>query len=293
MALKLVLALAATLSAAPAASADLVFEYPVDERIPLAADGVMPVSIQVGPVTITEVRVGNMPSERDVAENPTGNDKSHPKPSLAVRTSADVKITVSASLESEGGESYLSCKRKVGVDAGRTDDWSLCAMEGLYTRDWHKVKVVHLVAWVRPDDAVQGSQADAANALGEGHAVVIHYRRPDGHYRNWGLHVWEALPGGELPRSLATMSAQSGQGGIPPTGQDGFGVYWVFKDTLFADGIVNYFIFRPKLMTADSRDEKEQLGGDKSWRLADTHEVWVNSNQAQVHLTRDAATAAQ
>jgi hypothetical protein len=45
MAFKLALALAAALSAVPAASADLVYEYPVDERIPLAPDGVMPVSI--------------------------------------------------------------------------------------------------------------------------------------------------------------------------------------------------------------------------------------------------------
>ena len=289
MAFKLALALAAALSAVPAASADLVYEYPVDERIPLAPDGVMPVSIQVGPVTITEVRVRNMPSEQDVAENQTGNDKSHPKPSLAVRSSADVKILASASLESEGGESYQSCKRKVEVDAGKTDDWNLCGMEGLYTRDWRKVKVVHLVAWVRLNDAAEGLASDAAQALGDGHAVVIHYHRPDGRYKNWGLNVWEAVPNG-IPRPLATVSAQSS---LPPTGQDGFGVYWVFKDTLFADGVVNYFIYRPKLMTADSRDEKEQLGDDKSWRLADTHEVWVNSNQAQVYLTRDAATAAQ
>ncbi|HVN32954.1 MAG TPA: pullulanase-associated domain-containing protein [Anaeromyxobacter sp.] len=292
MTLKLALALAA-LCATPAVGADSIFEYPIDERIPLAAEGVMPVSIQAGPVTITEVRVRNMPTERDVAENPTGSDKSHPKPDVAARSSADVKIRLGASLESEEGESYLSCTRKVGLDAGRTDDWSLCGMEGMYTRHWRKVKVVHLVGWVRLDDAAQGSLADAAQALGEGHAVVVHYHRPDGRYKNWGLNVWEAGPGGDVPRPLVDIRAQTGQPGLPPTGQDDFGVYWVFKDTLFADGVVNYVIFRPKLINADSRDEKEQLGGDKSWRLADTHEVWVNSNQAQVYLTKDAATAAQ
>lgn len=287
---KLALALAAALCAAPAAAVDEVYEYVVDETIPLPADGVAAsLSLQAGPVTITEVRVRNRPTEHEVRENPEGLDRSRPKPIVIARNDGkdDVKVSLSASLEGASGQPFMSCRRKTDLDAGETDDWNVCSMEGLYTKDWPKVKFVHVVVRVRPEDPVPGAAADAAKGIADGHAVVVHYYRSDGRFRNWELGVWETVPGTPRPPDKLNRDER-----LAPTGRDDFGVYWVFKDTQFRSGRVTYMIYR-RGTTIDGGDDKEQFGDDKTWSLADGHEVWVNSNQAPVYMSKEEARAAQ
>ena len=283
----LALALAAALSAAPAANDDQVFEYFIDESIPLPADGVASLSIQAGPVTITQVRIRNAPTKRDLRENPTGHDRSHPKPAVTGQSSDDVNLQIVVSLEDDAGNSFMSCRRKVGLDEGDSDEINLCTTESMYTHDWPSLRILHLSARVILRDPATGSPADAAGPLGEGHAVLLHYHRPDGRYRGGELQAWEAVPGTvRLPDKLNREPL------LPPTGQDDFGVYWVLKDTNFRDGRVTYII-RRRDPILDVGDEKEQFGEDKSWLLADSHQAWVNSLQPAVYLTKEEALAAQ
>lgn len=67
--------------------------------------------------------------------------------------------------------------------------------------------------WLRSGDRTL--YPSAAAALG---CLTVHYRRPDGGYDGWGLHVW----GTGLAKGVPTVWARP----RPPDGRDDFGAYW-------------------------------------------------------------------
>ncbi|GAA3814063.1 hypothetical protein GCM10022226_38580 [Sphaerisporangium flaviroseum] len=84
--------------------------------------------------------------------------------------------------------------------------------------------------------------------------AIVHYRRPDGNYEGWGLHVWG---GAADPTEWATP--------VQPAGTDGFGAYYRVP---LAEGAtsLSYIIHKG--------DEKD-LPGDQSLELATTgNEAW-------------------
>jgi len=121
--------------------------------VPLAADGVMPVSFEVGPFTLTEVRVRNMPSDEEVRDTSAKRDNSHPKPTFTARSRAawDADFKVKVTLEDERGKVLMKCDRSKGLGKGETDELNLCWLASIRTSEWPKVKVVRLVGRIQKD----------------------------------------------------------------------------------------------------------------------------------------------
>ncbi|MFC4529216.1 pullulanase-type alpha-1,6-glucosidase [Sphaerisporangium dianthi] len=98
------------------------------------------------------------------------------------------------------------------------------------------------------DTRIHPTRAAAENV------AILHYRRPDGNYDGWGLHVWN---GAAQPTEWAAP--------LQPTGTDGFGVYYRVP---LAEGAtsLSYIIHK-----GDDKD----LPSDQSLDLSVTgHEAW-------------------
>jgi hypothetical protein len=104
--------------------------------------------------------------------------------------------------------------------------------------------------------------------------ATVHYRRADGNYADWGLHLWgDAIADGvgttwDKPRA--------------PTRTDDFGL--VFEIPLAdAAASVNYIIHKP---SGDSVPDSREPGGDRSFVPAVNREVWVVAGDPTIHPTR-------
>ena len=135
-----------------------------------------------------------------------------------------------------------------------------------------------LLAVVR-DNAGHVSSARAATTVvappqGSAGVATLHYRRADGAYAGWGLHLW----GDALAEGVGTSWDQP----RPPTRFDDFGA--VFEIPL-ADpaASLNYIIHQP---SGDSVPATREPGGDRSFVPAVSPEVWVVSGDPTIHTTR-------
>ncbi|MCD0448696.1 hypothetical protein LO762_05730 [Actinocorallia sp. API 0066] len=120
--------------------------------------------------------------------------------------------------------------------------------------------------WLRPDaQDVFTSQAEA-----QGYTTV-HYRRPDGVYTGWGLHLW-----GD---GLADGAATTWDAPRAPDGVDGYGAFWrvPLKD---AAAPLHFIVHRG--------DEKDP-GVDQSLVPADQPDGYVDSGEQAVHPSKAAA----
>jgi hypothetical protein len=128
-------------------------EYEFELAVPMAHDGVVPVSLEVGPFTITELRVRNMPSDEEVQDPSKKDDNSHPKPCFTARSQApwDADFKAKFTLEDDQGNVLMSCNRSKGLSRGETEELSLCWLASMKTHDWPKVKVLRLAGRVRKD----------------------------------------------------------------------------------------------------------------------------------------------
>ncbi|HEU4421333.1 MAG TPA: pullulanase-associated domain-containing protein, partial [Pilimelia sp.] len=107
-------------------------------------------------------------------------------------------------------------------------------------------------AWVRSGvNAVHPTRAAAEGV------AVLHYRRPDGNYAGWGLHVWD---GAANPTEWTSP--------LMPSGQDAYGP--VFRVPLAAGATALSYI----LHAGDTKDLPE----DQKLDLVNVgHEVWIQS----------------
>ncbi|HET8642544.1 MAG TPA: pullulanase-associated domain-containing protein [Pseudonocardiaceae bacterium] len=113
--------------------------------------------------------------------------------------------------------------------------------------------------------------ASAADALGY---ARVHYRRPDGDYAGWSLHVWG---NGLLPAANTTWEEP-----LPPDGVDDFGLLW--RVALFdARAWVGFIVHRG--------DEKDP-GPDQHLVPARTADGYVVSGDPVVYPSAEAAIAA-
>jgi hypothetical protein len=125
----------------------------LDKSFAMPAKGgdVIPVKIKVGSLMIDEIRLNNLPNEQEVKVAVANNsgDKSRPKIAVLISnpTPYKMKAKLVTSFEGADGTIYMSCDRKDGVkpyaDSDRTN---MCFFDSLKTRNWPKVKKVHLVA---------------------------------------------------------------------------------------------------------------------------------------------------
>jgi hypothetical protein len=114
--------------------------------------------------------------------------------------------------------------------------------------------------------------------------VAIHYFRADGEYANWGVHLWESFE--KVKEGKVTGSKEKSDMPImdiawtkplPPTGKDGFGVYWFVKVNEFRNGKINYIIHKG--------DTKEQCGKDIAWFVeTQGKEVFVNNGDCNTYF---------
>lgn len=109
-------------------------------------------------------------------------------------------------------------------------------------------------AWIASGDATVHPTRAAAERT-----AVLHYRRTDGNYDGWGLHLWDG-------------NADPVEWGSPmlPTGTDAFGAYWRIPLVEGATG-VNYIVHKgdEKDLPADQRLDFATFG----------NEVWMLSGQ--------------
>ena len=130
----------------------------LDKSFAMPAKGgdVIPVKIKVGSLMIDEIRLNNLPNEEEVKVAVANNsgDKSRPKIAVLISnpTPYKMKAKLVASFEGADGVLYMTCDRKDGVkpyaDSDRTN---MCFLASLKTRDWPKVKKVHLTAEISRD----------------------------------------------------------------------------------------------------------------------------------------------
>jgi pullulanase-type alpha-1,6-glucosidase len=122
-------------------------------------------------------------------------------------------------------------------------------------------------AWVRSGEAVVHPTRAAAE-----HTAVLHYRRADGDYAGWGLHVWE---GAASPTDWAAP--------LPPARVDAYGA--VFRVPL-AEGAT-------KLAYILHRGDTKDLPADQLLDVAGVgNEVWILSGQPEYLLPMPAGAGA-
>ncbi|WP_336921067.1 pullulanase-type alpha-1,6-glucosidase [Aquipuribacter sp. SD81] len=121
--------------------------------------------------------------------------------------------------------------------------------------------------WLSPDSG----EVFTSEAAAQGFATV-HYRRPDGNYDGWGLHLW----GDALAEGVATeWTAPREPDGI----SEQFGAYWnVPVDDVGA--ALNFIIHKG--------DEKDP-GPDQSIVPSQTPDAYVVSGDETIHESRSAA----
>jgi hypothetical protein len=138
-----------------------------------------------------------------------------------------------------------------------------------------------------------GVAASADDAkLPEGN-VGIHYHRADGKYEGWNLHVWESFqnkeevdnPDARKQFSDRPLPGVAWMTPLRPTGKDDFGIYWFIAAAEFGNGKVNYIIHRD--------DIKDQFGRDMSWLIKNGREIWVNTGDPNVYMSKEDAIKAR
>jgi pullulanase len=110
--------------------------------------------------------------------------------------------------------------------------------------------------WLRPGDPAVYTSPPAPEPAAEPDpdVVVIHYRRPDGHYAGWGLHCWEG-----------TWSKPVWRTPLSPAAYDAFGA--VFRVPVRPDAVGLRFVLH--------RGDVKDLPDDQRLDLTTCREVWL------------------
>ncbi|MER7185215.1 pullulanase-type alpha-1,6-glucosidase [Streptomyces hyaluromycini] len=109
--------------------------------------------------------------------------------------------------------------------------------------------------------------ADTPTASSRDYAVV-HYKRTDGDYDNWGLYAWGDLADGE---------ATTWPAGHPFVGRDAYGAFAYVK---LKPGATNV-----GFLVVD-KDGNKDVSADRSIDVTKTGEVWIEQGKADVLTTR-------
>ena len=136
----------------------------------------------------------------------------------------------------------------------------------------------------RPDTTGICERTDASQVLvpvpaqprdGAPRDVRVHYRRDDGAYGDWGLHVWQVDAAGQY---VADYPGVSWNAPLARAGIDGYGAYFDIRATAFTHPAAAGFgfIVHPPGQGGDP-------GVDRLWSFTDGGEVWLRSGDATVY----------
>ena len=105
--------------------------------------------------------------------------------------------------------------------------------------------------------------------------VRIHYRRDDGNYADWGLHLWQVNAAGQY---IADYPGVSWGAPFARTGLDAYGAYFDLPATAFTDpNAAGFgFIVHPPNQGGDP-------GIDRRWAFTDGGEFWLRSGDPTVY----------
>ncbi|TXH66160.1 MAG: hypothetical protein E6Q88_12505 [Lysobacteraceae bacterium] len=103
----------------------------------------------------------------------------------------------------------------------------------------------------------------------------IHYRRSDGDYGDWGLHLWQVNDAGQY---IADYPGVSWGAPLPRSGIDAYGAYFDLPAAAFTHPAAAGFgfIVHPPNQGGDP-------GVDRIWKFSDGGEFWLLSGDATVY----------
>ena len=149
--LALALSTTALLVLAPCAAGEV---FHVDQTVPFPSGGIGALKIEVGPVTLEEVIIRNMPDAGDIAKaKGDPDDNCHPKLQVGMSnsSSAKMKVILKVELLGDDGTVFMDCSRTDDVDpGGNNEHTNLCWLSSMKTIDFPKVTKIRLVASVSP-----------------------------------------------------------------------------------------------------------------------------------------------
>ena len=117
----------------------------LNKTVPFDKSGLVHIGAKLGPLTVNEVVIHNMPSPSEVADSLKNdpNDNSRPKFSLGISNKSNTKFDIKATvrLETSDGSVLYSCDRSDSVDRRADNDHTtMCGMfTSIKTRQWPKI----------------------------------------------------------------------------------------------------------------------------------------------------------
>ncbi|HRN62340.1 MAG TPA: pullulanase-associated domain-containing protein [Luteimonas sp.] len=112
--------------------------------------------------------------------------------------------------------------------------------------------------------------------------VRVHYHRPDGHYADWGLHVWQVDAAGQY---VGDYPGVSWDAPLPRSGIDSYGAFFEIEAGAFTHPSATGFgfIVHPPGQGGDP-------GIDRTWQFADGGAFWLRSGDATVYRSNPLTT---
>jgi len=104
--------------------------------------------------------------------------------------------------------------------------------------------------------------------------VKVHYKRADGQYTGWGLHVWQV---NEIRQYIADYPGVSWGSPLQPAGNDAYGPYFLIEVTkvnkLGATGFG--FIVH--------QDDTKDTDIERTWVFQDGADLWLKSDDPSIY----------
>lgn len=128
--------------------------------------------------------------------------------------------------------------------------------------------IANLLKSISPLGEQQNMQRAMTSAPPPENMIVIHYRRQDGNYSGWGLHVW----GDPIDSPTSWFRP------IPSTRVDAFGAVYTVKAAVTPDSPDAFFLVH-------SGDIKDKCSQDQSWDITQGREIFMISGDCKLYFT--------
>lgn len=138
----------------------------------------------------------------------------------------------------------------------------------------YNIWVQRLVMALSPTTKLRNIKLESPSILAAGD-MILHYRRPQGDYRDWGMHYW-----GDAYDSQTTWFSP-----LKPSGEDEFGLYFKLKmntSSDFPSDAEAYFMLH-------KGEAKDACQNEMFWDYKKSREIYVTSGDCTVHYSKEDA----